>query len=140
MNKFKAVFGVMFLGLLMFTFNSCTEDNPVYERSWEEGPTTNGNLEVFVRMDDPTGAFLASAEVKLYLSQDDLDNGNFYKMNLTDPDDPANKGAYFKELPFNYYYIQVKWRQSSTDAWRMGTAETWVPKGTTITTHVTAVY
>ena len=50
MKNIKAVLNVLFLGVLLFTFNSCTEDNPVIERTWEEGAKENGSLLVFVHI------------------------------------------------------------------------------------------
>ncbi len=136
----KKLIHLLVVGLLLISVNSCTEENPVIERTWSEGPTENGNLHVFVRKDVPTGAYCASAEVKVYASAEDRDNDNYLYFNLTDPDDPANKPAVFKNLPFGYYYIKVRWRQTPSEAWRIGTDETWVPKGTTITRHVVAKF
>jgi len=140
MIKVKHLFRLLLIGVIFMTFNSCTEENPVIERTWKEGPTENGDLNVYVRKDVETGAYLASAEVKIYTSVADRDADNYIAFNLTDPDDPINKPAVFKSLDFGYYYIKVKWRESPTDAWRIGTDETWVPKGTTITRHVVAKY
>jgi hypothetical protein len=138
MSKVKFFIGTLVMMLTLFITNSCTENNPIIVLpDTTTGPTQDGDLEVFVRQGTSTGPFIGGALVEIFLSDVDRINGDVYQSNLTDLTDPINKGALFKGLKFQKYYIQASFQntQGSFD----GTGESFVPKGTKTQIHVTCI-
>lgn len=130
MKNISRLLSLLFVTGMLFALNSCSEDNPVIERSWEEGPTENGTLEVFVKIGISTD-YCAGAIVKLFKTKEDMDADNYFMMSVTDPQDPrpgSGHGALFKDVPFAQYWVQARWTTTG-GAVLIGADQTWVPKG-----------
>jgi hypothetical protein len=140
MRSLRFLLGTFLMGtVLLLVGNSCTEQNPVYEKTIVTKDGTPGDLEVFVRIGTVAGPYASSAEVRIYLTEQDRTNNIPYGFNLTDPDDPIMKGALFVGLPFAKYYIQARWRATPTDPWKIGNDESFVPLGKKTQHHITVI-
>ena len=131
MKNFKAAFSVLFLGVLMFAFNSCSEDNPVIERVMTEGPTENGSIEIFVK-DGIGSTYWGNVPVKIFQSTDDRDNDNHMNIQYTDemdPEYPDGIGAIFPDLEFQKYYFKCSFEHEGK--LYAGVAEGFALKGAT---------
>lgn len=138
MTKLRVIFSLLFIGGLMLSFNACKQDNPTITLPDKYvGPTENGDVEVFARQATVAGAFLGGAKVELFLTQQDRDNDNVYQTNLTPMVDITEKGAMFKSLPYQKYFIRVTWNNQGID-WQ-GVDEVFAVKGTKTQIHVVCV-
>jgi hypothetical protein len=138
MAKFKLIFSLVFIGVSFFMLNSCQQDNPTITLPDKHtGPTTNGHIEVFVRQGTPTGPYIGGAKVQIFLSAEDRTNDNVHQSNDTPMEDITEKGAMFKNLPYQKYFIRASY-SNAQGIW-MGADEVYAVKGTTTKIHVTCV-
>ncbi|HPD64790.1 MAG TPA: hypothetical protein P5050_08235 [Bacteroidia bacterium] len=86
-----------------------------------------GSLEVFVRENSLTGAYVPNANVELYLSETDRANGYFFKSSTTPSVDFDKNGALFEGLLYQKYYLKAYFTKNS-ELW-MGVAETFIIPG-----------
>lgn len=128
--------GTLVMMIALFVTNSCTENNPIIVLpDTTTGPTADGDLNVIVKTG--TSTYIGGALVEIFLTDIDRINGDVYQSNLTDMDNPAVKGALFKGLKFQKYFIDVSFQNSQGTF--QGAAESFVPKGTVTTVVVTCV-
>lgn len=132
MKSLKAITSVLVFGIMMFAILSCSEENPVYERSWEDGPTDNGQLNVYAKI-GTTSTYCGSASVKLYKTQEDRNSDNYYMQTITDPIEPATKPAIFANVEFDQYIVVATWYSSAGQKYMGAVQDLWVPKGKTTT-------
>lgn len=137
MRTYRFFLSTFLMGaVLLLVGNSCTEQNPVYEKTIVTSDGAPGDLEVFVRIGTEAGPFASSAEVRIYLTEQDRTNNIPYGFQITDPDDPIKKGALFVGLPYAKYYIQARWRATPTDPWKIGNGEQFCYLGKKTQYHV----
>jgi len=126
MKKITSLLNIGILTILFFSIISCTEDNPVIERTWAEGCVDPGTLEVFVKIGQISTNYASGAEVYIYADKDSYDNGETeIDFDLTDADDPrpgSGEGALFT-LPFSAYFVYARWRESASYPWKTGAQE-----------------
>ena len=138
MAKLRVIFSLFFIGIIMLSFNSCKQDNPtIILPDKNTGPTTNGNLEVFVRQSTVAGVYIGGAKVELFLTLDDRTNDNVYQTNMTPTVNITEDGALFKNLPYQKYYIRASY-SNAQGVW-IGVDEAFAVKGTTTQIHVVCI-
>ena len=93
-----------------------------------------GDLEVFVRKDQPTGEYMG-ATVKIFLTEQDRLFDNSFKTAVS-PGGSTN-GAMFYVLEPQTYYVKAEFDYSGSSY--SGVDEIFVPRGTTTKLHVTCV-
>ena len=138
MVKFKSILSILIIGMMIMVSSSCTEDNPVIVLPDEyTGPTTNGNLEVFVRHKTVAGVFIGGALVELFLFEIDRTNDNVYQSNLTPTVNTTEDGALFKSLDYQHYWLRAGY--TNTEGSFLGVGDVIVAKGFTTQYHVVCV-
>jgi len=140
MKIMRKLMNLLFIVVLFMAFNTCTEDNPVYERSVWLGPTANGSLKIFVRYN--MTYFGAGAVVQLFKTSADRDVGNVYiETGCTSHGAGAtDQYAIIINLDYAKYYLKGTYDETSTGRYYVGYEENksgiWVPKGTETSVHI----
>ena len=139
MKILRKLMNLLAVGILFVAFNTCTQDNPVIEKTVWLGPTDNGNLQIFVRY---FNTYFGAATVQIFKTKADRDAGNVFMETATTDHGSGPTGYYanFYNLPYARYYLKATYNDTGTGDFYVGTEDAgngvWVPKGTTTSVHI----